>query len=167
MSVQDEQDEYVYNTLNYLREYVGKLIDYVSFVIIRRSEYNMPIQTSLLLLNSLATVEERTETTNSGTEWLHDLKEACRVLTSIRSLLVKFVSRIPHQLQPIDAMMPNAYENAIKMYNYVIRHFIRQLDELDDEGKADKDTLLLADSKPYTHAPARAPGPRAGRYFAR
>ena len=30
-----------------LREYVGKLIDYVSFLIIRRSEYNMPIQTSL------------------------------------------------------------------------------------------------------------------------
>ena len=121
----------------------------------------MPIQTSLLLLNSLATVEERTGTTNSGTEWLHDLKEARRVLTSIRSLLVEFVSRIPHQLQPIDAMMPDAY--AIKMYNHVIRHFIRQLDELDDEGKADKDTLLLADSKPYTHAP----GPRAGRYFAR
>ena len=132
MSVQDEL--YVMNDLNHLRGYVGRLMDYV-ILHIRPSyeEYNMPIQTSTWLLSSLATVRDLTGTTNSGTEWLSDLREARAVLSSIRSLLFdKFVSRIPHPRPAIVSLQ--AYKAAIDMYDRVIDDFVTQLhDELDDE----------------------------------
>ena len=134
MSVQDEHDEHdlyhLDHNLNHLRGYVGRLMDYVIYHITRENQL-VPAQTSTALLSGLQDVQDSTGTTNSGTEWLEDLKNARTVLLRIQPLFKEFVSCI-QQRPPIVSL--NAYQDAIDTFDVLIDDFIMQLqDELDDE----------------------------------
>ena len=124
MSVQDEREGVL--GLAGIRAYVGRLMDYVQFYIRRETQW-VPKG----LLSGLQDVQDSTGTTNSGTEWLEDLKNARTVLLRIQPLFKEFVSCI-QQRPPIVSL--NAYQDAIDTFDVLIDDFIMQLqDELDDE----------------------------------